>query len=50
MVNSAQFNGAVPGAKIYYKMSLWRIGVIALDVVIGLGIPLGIVAIVLRTK
>ncbi len=49
-VNSAQFNGAVPGAEIYYKMSPWRIGVIAMDAVIGLGIVLGVVANVRRTK
>ena len=50
IVNSAQFNGAVPGSEIYYKMSPWRIGVIALDVVIGLGFVLGVIANVRRTK
>ena len=50
VVNSAQFNGAVPGSKIYYKMSPWRVGVIAADVVIALGILLGIAAIMRRAK
>ena len=50
VVNSAQFNGAVPGAKIYYRMSPWRVGVIALDAVIALGILLGITAIIRRSK
>ncbi len=50
MANSAQVNGAVPGAKVYYQMSPWRMGVIAVDVVIGLGILLGIVANVRRTR
>ena len=50
IVNSAQFNGAVPGAEIYYKMSPWRVAVIALDVVIGLGIVVGVIANVRRTQ
>lgn len=50
VVNSAQFNHAVPGSRIYYKMSPWRMGVIALDVVIGLGILLGIAAILRRAR
>lgn len=50
VVNSAQFNGAVPGSKIYYKMSPWRVGVIAADIVIALGILLGIAAIMRRAK
>ena len=50
MANSAQLNGAVPGAKVYYKMSPWRMGVVALDVVIGLGTLWGILSMVLRAK
>lgn len=43
-------NDAVPGDKIYYKMSPWRVGVIALDAVIALGILPGITAIFRRSK
>ncbi len=50
IANSAQLNGAVPGADIYYKMSPWRVAVIAVDVVIGLGIAVGVVANVRRTQ
>ena len=50
MANSAQLNGAVPGSEIYYKMSPWRVGVIALDVVIGLGVIAGIIVNLRRTK
>lgn len=50
VVNSAKFNGAVPGAKVFYKMSPWRVAVIAVDVVIGLGILGGVIANILRTQ
>ena len=50
IANSAQMNGAVPGAEIYYKMSPWRMGVIAIDAVIALGILAGIYVNVKRTK
>ena len=50
MANSAQLNGAVPGSKAYYKISPWRMGVIAVDVVIALGTLWGILAIILRSK
>ena len=33
-----------------YKMSPWRVAVIAVDVVIGLGIAVGVVANVRRTQ
>ena len=48
MANSAQLNGTVPGSKVTYKMSPWRVGVIAIDVVIGAGIVVGLVAIITR--
>lgn len=50
VVNSAQFNGAVPGSTIYYKMSPWRIGVIAVDVLVGAIIAAGIFSIAKRAK
>lgn len=50
MANSAQTNNLVPGAKMYYRMSPWRIGVVAVDVVIALGVALGVIAMVKRTK
>ena len=50
MANSAQVNNAAPGATIYYKMSPWRIAVIAVDVVIGCIILFGIYRMVARTK
>ena len=50
VVNSAKFNGAVHGAKVFYKMSPWRVAVIAVDVVIGLGILGGVIANILRTQ
>ncbi len=50
MANSAQLNGVVPGAEMYYKMSPWRMAVIAVDIVIVLGAILGVVAIIRRTK
>ena len=50
IVNSAQFNNAVPGSTIYYKMSPWRVAVIAVDAVIGVGIVLGIWLNIRRTK
>lgn len=50
VVNSAQFNKAVPGSKIYYKTSPWRLLVYVIDVVILLGILFGIYANVKRTK
>ncbi|MCD7735153.1 MAG: glycoside hydrolase family 3 C-terminal domain-containing protein [Clostridiales bacterium] len=50
MVNSAQFNGAAPGAEIYYKMSPWRVAMISVDVVVGLAVLWGIVVNVRRTK
>lgn len=50
VVNSAKFNGAVPGAKVLYKMSPWRVAVIAVDVVIGLGILCGVIVNILRTQ
>lgn len=50
IANSAQMNGAVPGAEIYDKMSPWRMGVIAIDAVIALGILAGIYINVKRTK
>ena len=50
MANSAQVNGAAPGAEVYYSMSPWRIAVIAVDIVIGLGTLWGIITIVLRAK
>lgn len=49
MANSAQVNGAVPGAEIYYGMSPWRMAVVALDVVIGLIVAFGVFQIVSRT-
>lgn len=50
MANSAQVNGVAPGGELYYKMSPWRMAVVAVDVVLGLGIILGIVANVRRTQ
>ena len=50
MANSAQTNNLVPGAKMYYRMSPWRIGVVAVDVVIALGVALGVIAMVKRAK
>ncbi|MCI6757163.1 MAG: glycoside hydrolase family 3 C-terminal domain-containing protein [Lachnospiraceae bacterium] len=50
MANSAQLNGAVPGARVYYKMSPWRIGVIAADIVLWLVICLMIGSIVARSR
>lgn len=50
MANSAQVNGAAPGADIYYKMSPWRVAVVALDVVIGLGILFGVFVNIKRTR
>jgi beta-glucosidase len=50
LVNSAQFNNAVPGATIYYKMSPWRVAVIAVDIVIAILIVLGIIWNIRRTK
>lgn len=50
LANSAQTNGAVPGAEIYYSMSPWRIAVIALDILIAIGICLGIFVNISRTK
>lgn len=50
MANSAQVNGAAPGAKIYYRMSPWRVGVIAADVLIGAIVVMLILANVARTK
>ena len=35
---------------MYYRMSPWRIGVVAVDVVIALGVALGVIAMVKRTK
>lgn len=43
-------DGAAPGATIYYAMAPWRVAVIAVDAIIALGILLGIVANVRRTK
>ena len=50
MANSAQVNGAAPGAEVYYSMSPWRIAVIAVDIVIGLGTLWGIAVMVIRSK
>lgn len=50
VVNSAQFNGAVPGAKIVYKMSSWRVGVVAGDVVIGLILLACAASMVMRAR
>ena len=50
IANSAQMNGAAPGATIYYAMAPWRMAVVAVDVVIALGIALGIVANIRRAK
>ena len=50
IANSAQMDGAAPGATIYYAMAPWRVAVIAVDAIIALGILLGIVANVRRTK
>ena len=50
LVNSAKFNGAVPGAKVYYSMSPWRIAVIVIDIVIALGIFYGVAVNILRTR
>ena len=50
MANSAQVNNTAPGAKVYYKMSPWRVAVVAVDVVIAVLIVLGIFAMVRRTK
>jgi beta-glucosidase len=48
MANSAQTNGAVPGAEVYYQMSPWRVAVVALDVVVALLILLGVVSMIRR--
>lgn len=50
MANSAQVNNAAPGAKVYYKMSPWRVAVVVVDVVIAAFIVLGIFIMVRRTK
>lgn len=50
MANSAQLNGAVPGSKVYYKMSSWRIAVIVVDVVLIAITLLLIYSIVARGK
>lgn len=50
MANSAQTNNLVPGGVMYYRMSPWRMGVIAVDVVIGLGVVLGVIAIARRAR
>ncbi|HJA66447.1 glycosyl hydrolase family 3 [Lachnoclostridium sp. An169] len=50
MANSAQVNGAAPGAEVYYSMSPWRIAVIAVDIVIGLGTLWGIAVMIIRSK
>lgn len=50
MANSAQVNNTAPGAKVYYKMSPWRVAVVVVDVVIAVLIVLGIFAMVRRTK
>lgn len=50
IANSAQMDGAAPGATIYYAMAPWRVAVIVVDAIIALGILLGIVANVRRTK
>ena len=39
-----------PGGKVYYKMSPWRMGVVAADVVIGLGTLWGILSMIRRAK
>lgn len=50
LANSAQTNNAAPGAIISYKMSPWRIGIICMDVALGLFIAGGIVWIILRNN
>ena len=50
IANSAQMNGAAPGATIYYAMAPWRVAVIAVDLVIALGVVVGIIANIRRAK
>lgn len=50
IANSAQMNGAAPGATIYYAMAPWRVAVITVDLVIALGVVLGIIANIRRAK
>mgnify|MGYP000991333377 CR=1 FL=1 len=50
IANSAQMNGAAPGATIYYAMAPWRMAVVAVDIVIALGVVVGIIANIRRAK
>ncbi len=48
VVNSAAFNGILPGSYAYYDMSPWTIALIVFDVVAGVVAAAGIVWVVLR--
>ena len=50
IANSAQMNGTAPGATIYYAMAPWRMAVVAVDIVIALGVVVGIIANIRRAK
>ena len=50
VVNSALFNRAVPGAKVHYKMSTWRIGVCVFDGGMVLAFLLGVLALARRSR
>ncbi|MBW3089480.1 beta-glucosidase [Bifidobacterium miconisargentati] len=50
MANSAQTNNLVPGGKMYYRTSPWRLGVYAVDVIITIGVAVGIIMTLRRAK